>query len=366
MMRISLRFSCWLQNGRLPVLACVIAANLLLAPGLASGAPATSVVEAKDACVLVLGLDQESKMLGHGSGFFLTDSGIVVTARHVIEDARRANGRLIIVFPSGIEWVVRNAVNADVSYLEDVAIVHTGKPPDTYLELANSDDVHQGDPIYAIGTPVSSQNFNTVTAGTVLGVDKRKGDIVALVDTYPGSSGGPLVDERGRVVGVVRAGPPDFPSNTYAIPSNALMGFAGVHVRPTRPLASMEEVRRRRLTSKETVPDKSVSMVKCTGVAISDLSSRIVWTVKEGHSQNLIQLLGKVKNHTHEELFGVSLRGNIVYKNGRVATGQTSIASLPPHQERTFEISIRDYTGRVKDPLYSYEVVVEWCLRGGN
>lgn len=177
----------------------------------------------------VVAFDQMNKLLGHGSGFILTGSGVVVTNRHVVEQAREANGRLAIILPSGTEWTIRNAVNADVTYLKDLTIVRTGETCQSYLRLADSSRLRSGQQVYAIGTPLSPRNFNTVTSGTLLGLSEG-GDLVARVEAHPGSSGGPLVDERGQVVGVIWAGH-EQSSTTLAITSNALGEFVGAYVR---------------------------------------------------------------------------------------------------------------------------------------
>lgn len=215
-----------------------VAAIGLVAAFPGPGASLTGAYGARNACVLILAFDQQSNLLGHGSGFILTNSGVVVTNRHVVEDARRANGRLAVILPSGTEWAIRNAANADVAYLRDLAIVRTGERSEAYLKLADSDRLREGQAVYAIGTPLSPENFNTVTKGVLLGYSEN-GDVVAHVETHPGSSGGPLVDERGQLIGVVWGGQ-ESARITLALPSNALEEFAGSY---SRQMQKQENVR---------------------------------------------------------------------------------------------------------------------------
>jgi 2-alkenal reductase len=164
--------------------------------------------------------------LGSGSGFVIDEEGHIVTNNHVVENA----DALQVVFADGS---VTNDV--DVSGLDpysDLAVIQANVAPDRLmpLELGDSDDLQVGQKVIAIGNPFGLQG--TMTTGVVSAVGRTlrsqmmQGGSFSNPDVIqtdaainPGNSGGPLLDSRGRVVGVNTA----IRSNTGA---NAGIGFA--------------------------------------------------------------------------------------------------------------------------------------------
>ncbi|MBW5486193.1 S1C family serine protease, partial [Streptomyces bambusae] len=146
---------------------------------------------------------------GTGTGFVLDGQGHILTNNHVVSDARD----ITVTFSTG-ESVTARVVGRDTGY--DLAVVKVdgvrGLHP---LALGNSEDVKVGDPVVAIGAPFDLSN--TVTAGIIsatgrpitAGGDKGDGSETSYVDALqtdapinPGNSGGPLLDARGRVIGI--------------------------------------------------------------------------------------------------------------------------------------------------------------------
>ncbi|WP_445526461.1 trypsin-like peptidase domain-containing protein [Streptomyces cyslabdanicus] len=149
---------------------------------------------------------------GTGTGFVLDDRGHVLTNNHVVENA--ASGGEISVTFSGGQTAKARIVGRDTGY--DLAVVQVrGVRGLTPIPLGNSDNVQVGDPVVAIGAPFDLAN--TVTSGIIsakerpitAGGEKGDGSDVSYVDALqtdapinPGNSGGPLLDARGRVVGI--------------------------------------------------------------------------------------------------------------------------------------------------------------------
>jgi len=133
---------------------------------------------------------------GFGSGFFVS-SDTVITNAHVIEGndivtLRRAGGY------SRTARVAKVAEDIDLAVLK----LHIADFDQVGLPLAGRNDVTIGADVVAIGSPMGLAN--TVTRGIVSGM--RSMNNVNLVQTdaaiNPGNSGGPLLDRRGRVLGV--------------------------------------------------------------------------------------------------------------------------------------------------------------------
>ena len=161
-----------------------------------------------------------------GTGFVISADGVIVTNNHVVEGANKIQA----VFSDG---AVRDATVLGHNAASDLAVVKvdaTGLPT---IELGDSDEVQVGDDVVAIGNALALQGGLTVTRGIVSGLHREVGTDAgsALEDVIqtdaainPGISGGPLVDSRGRVIGIntAIADPGSAQNVGFAIPiSNA-------------------------------------------------------------------------------------------------------------------------------------------------
>ncbi|MEA2400988.1 MAG: hypothetical protein QOK00_1391 [Thermoleophilaceae bacterium] len=141
-----------------------------------------------------------------GTGFVVRSDGTIVTNAHVVGSARTAQVR----FGDTGRQVEAEVRGTDPS--SDLAVLHVdpgSSGPLRPLPLANSDEVSVGDSVVAIGHPFGLDR--TATAGIVSGLGREiqapdgfQIDKVIQTDApiNPGNSGGPLLDARGRVVGV--------------------------------------------------------------------------------------------------------------------------------------------------------------------
>ena len=136
-----------------------------------------------------------------GSGFFISEDGLLITNYHVIK-----NGREFKVFLSdGTEYTVSKVVSYDIE--KDIAVlqVDTKGNKVAYLEIATELPA-VGDAVYAIGSSLGLTG--TFSSGIVSYVNRTIKDVpgVSFIQTTTpissGNSGGPLVDEHGYVVGI--------------------------------------------------------------------------------------------------------------------------------------------------------------------
>lgn len=153
-----------------------------------------------------------SEQSGTGTGFVLDDQGHILTNNHVVEPAGE-DGEITVTFHSG-DTAEAELVGGDTGY--DLAVVRvkgvSGLQP---APLGNSDNVQVGDPVVAIGAPFDLAG--TVTSGIIsakqrpitAGGESGDGGDISYVDALqtdapinPGNSGGPLLDSRGRVIGI--------------------------------------------------------------------------------------------------------------------------------------------------------------------
>lgn len=133
---------------------------------------------------------------GSGSGFVISEDGTLVTAEHVV-----SGSKLVKVNTAAGKECYGEVVAS--SKQRDLAIVHLDCAGLTALPMSRQKLVEGGE-VFAIGTPLSEKLQFSVTKGVVSGI--RKIDeleyIQSDVSVHPGSSGGPLLDSRGNVVGV--------------------------------------------------------------------------------------------------------------------------------------------------------------------
>ena len=153
---------------------------------------------------------------GRGTGFIIDPSGIAVTNNHVVTGAA-----LLKVWVGG-ESEARNAKVLGVSECWDLAVIDLEGGDYPYLTF-HEGAIDPGLEVYAAGFPLGDPEF-TLTKGIV---SKARADgetnwasVPAVVEhdarIRPGNSGGPLVDEDGKVVGINYAGNDQFDLN-YAI-----------------------------------------------------------------------------------------------------------------------------------------------------
>jgi len=150
------------------------------------------------------GGDQSS---ASGSGFLIDDKGHVVTNDHVVEGAGRFTVRFGEDGAALDATLVGRDPSTDLAVLEvDAAKVPAETRP---LQLASSGGLRPGDAAIAIGSPFGLSG--TVTTGIISALDREiespngfpiSGVLQTDAAINPGNSGGPLLDARGRVIGV--------------------------------------------------------------------------------------------------------------------------------------------------------------------
>ena len=198
----------------------VFIALLLSAPSLAS---AQSVPElAKKALAATVSLemqDSNGDTLGHGSGFFVRPN-LIVTNYHVIDGASRGYAKLV---NTAIAYPINGFTAVDKTY--DLALLKVSIPGVTPLPVGDSHVVQIGESVYVAGNPQGLEG--TFSDGIISGRrDKgtKKERLQMTAPISPGSSGGPVLNRKGEVIGVSTSlYNPIFGVNlAFAVPSRAL------------------------------------------------------------------------------------------------------------------------------------------------
>lgn len=178
-----------------PAAAAAVARSFSIEEIVSTAEPAVAVVDAGGA---------------RGTGFFI-GADTVLTNVHVVDGRAAVTVRLSTGQSLGarVERQMRSA---------DVAVLRTDQPHPrrAALELGTIEGVRAGQEVIAIGAPLGLQS--TATRGIVSAVRELNGIVLVQTDAAinPGNSGGPLLDRRGRVIGI----------NTMGIRSAQALGFA--------------------------------------------------------------------------------------------------------------------------------------------
>jgi S1-C subfamily serine protease len=175
-----------------------------------------------------------------GAGFIYDDAGHIVTGNHVLAGANNVS----VVFKDGDRYnatVVGRDAFTDTAVIKIVANNNTALPETTVpfepVTLGNSSSLRIGDHVVTIGYPFASKI--AMTAGIIGQTDyllffpflgySVPNTILTDVAVNPGNSGGPLINMRGDVIGMIYGrlnptvpSPEQFPGLSVAIPSDTL------------------------------------------------------------------------------------------------------------------------------------------------
>ncbi|MEP6494901.1 MAG: trypsin-like peptidase domain-containing protein [bacterium] len=171
--------------------------------------------------------------LGQGleaTGFSVSSAGLIVTNRHVVADSTGRATTITVKFADTGKWLHAHIVRVGEGEEFDLAVLQIDEPGSypKVRSIAKSVDVQVGDPIVSLGfplgtdTPMDGSAANTtLTPGTV---SKLVPDVLQI-DSYAthGSSGSPVFDVHGHVIGVVWGGPIEARGRiVYAVPAERL------------------------------------------------------------------------------------------------------------------------------------------------
>lgn len=189
---------------RVRLLAFPITLLILVLVGMSAPASAASFSEDVDAIdsaaqsVLMLEVfDSSGKIISTGSGFVAFSNRTIVTNEHVMSGAEWIMG----TSDSGNQYMITNAIAVDEK--KDIAILEFFSPTDLHpLNLAHDTTIRRAESIVAIGSPLGQKN--TVTLGNVSSVlsSEELTLIQFTAPISPGSSGGPLFNSAGDVIGI--------------------------------------------------------------------------------------------------------------------------------------------------------------------
>ena len=155
-----------------------------------------SIEKVKESVVMIETYDANGELLGTGSGFCAFKSNLIVTNFHVIEGAHEIK---IVTNDKERHSAFKIAV---FDYNNDLAILNTNVSLSP-LEFGSDSEIKTGKKIKTIGSPLGE--LNTLSTGIISNADNDKGIQISAPISH-GSSGGVLLNNRNKVIGITYAG----------------------------------------------------------------------------------------------------------------------------------------------------------------
>lgn len=194
--------------------------------------PAATVYSEVRAGLVVIEAERAHAAGDLGSGFIIDSSGQIMTALHVVKGA----SAIKVVFADG---TTSTAFISSDDASDDTAVLTTSKLPAVIVPEVLGSTADIGDQVFAVGNPIGL--VGSLSAGVISGLDRTfapkggpmlNGLIQFDAAVNPGSSGGPLLNAKGQVIGVVEglanpSGADNFAGIGFAVPIESAGAAAG-------------------------------------------------------------------------------------------------------------------------------------------
>ena len=185
--------------------------------------------------VLLVMEDTKGQPLSLSSGFFVRN-GQVATNLHVVKGASRGYAKLV---GQKTKYDIEGITAVDAE--RDLVILKISVPEAQVISLGDSDTVQVGSPIYAVGNPRGLEGTfsqGIISSIRTVGTDKI---LQLTAPISPGSSGGPVLNNKGQVIGVSVATFRGGQNLNFAIPSNYLKKLMG-NIGTAKPLSQAKSI----------------------------------------------------------------------------------------------------------------------------
>ena len=235
----------------------------------------------------------DAKDIVQGSGFIISSDGKIVTNFHIVTGkpailARRLDGSFLII--KGILALDKES---------DLAILQAEGRNLPFVLLGDSDEVKVGEAICVIGSPMLLEG--TVSAGIISAVRDLRDGRKLLQITAPiseGSSGSPVFNRKGEVIGVASFTLSKGQNLNFAVPSNAvkaLLRRLGISTKPLSPLPTLSLEERFEQAYQEAfqvAQEFEIASIPCS-LLLKDIAIALA---KAGQFDRAIQIAQKIED----------------------------------------------------------------------
>jgi hypothetical protein len=231
------------------------------------------VSHTKQSIIEIGNIDRYGKLSAVGTGFFVSSDGLAVTNYHVIKGASQIIGLNVSGAKYLFERIFFVAPNADLAVLKFFAV------DVPYLQLGSSQAAVEGQHILVVGNPNGLQG--TVSDGLISAFREDRSYMQITAPISPGSSGSPVLDEEGKVIGVAVSQIVEGQNLNFAIPVEKLTEAWSARKTPAGPEVALSPP----TTANEPAPTpNSTSLPAAPPSPTPDLNNFVKQFVTSGNS----------------------------------------------------------------------------------
>lgn len=188
----------------------------------------------KSVCLVTV-RDEKGEEIGQGSAVIVSKNGLAITCFHVLDDGFSASVKL----NDESVYEVNGFTHADAE--NDFAIIKIeGEGPFEPIELGEISGVEIGDEVYTVGNP---RGFEGTVAQGIISAIRTTPDLGKIIQTTapisPGSSGGALVDDNGKLIGITKFLWRESQNLNFATPIDIIIPY--LDAQKTRALSVLPE-----------------------------------------------------------------------------------------------------------------------------
>ncbi|HET7207370.1 MAG TPA: serine protease [Terriglobales bacterium] len=228
--------------------------------------------------VLIETYAEDGKVSGSGSGFLVSADGEILTNFHVIAHTKRATVRLANEDAYDYVGIL------DVDKRKDIALLKIKAVNLPYLKLSHSGSAQVGDKLYTLGNPLGVFQ-NTLSEGLLSGIRQMDGYKLYQLSApiSHGSSGSPVFNSQGDVIGIVEATLPEGQNLNFAIPIDYAAGM--LDSREVRPLTAFYEPEEAKQPPEPAAKEETAAASPSTSIKqdpFTYISNKIgIWTKED-------------------------------------------------------------------------------------
>jgi S1-C subfamily serine protease len=200
----------------------------------------------KDSIILIQTYSPDGELLSASSGIIISKDGMIISCAHIYDDIYNAKFKIILNNGKSYQAIfISGDVESDSCLLKIIGTTDKFNP----VTFADSSKIEHGDIAYIMGFPGGVSIDPIISSGLISAPEVRHSNASGYQNSYiqtdaaanPGSSGGALLDAKGRVIGMITSKLTinNYESTIYSVPSTQLkdvinkLYFTGVITRPT-------------------------------------------------------------------------------------------------------------------------------------
>lgn len=298
------------------------------------------------AVVLIETYNLKGEVSGAGSGFLVSADGVIVTNFHVVAHTKQATVRLANQDAYDTVEVL------DVDKRKDIAVIKIKAVSLPYLTLGQSAAIEVGQPIFSLSNPLGELQ-NTLSQGIVSGI--RQGDgyhyfqITAPISH--GSSGSPIFNSSGEVVGIAVATIEEGQNLNFAVPIDYARGMLSPS--QPRPLETIYEPEPEKSTP---VPGSTPPNASAAGIIVAPTPSN---EMKNGSLVYIAARIGKWSEQDAAKELGSPVRHRPFYDPQQTIIGDIYAYPDPTKSMREFELAFDNKTNLLTN-VFGYPLNMTW------